>query len=94
MTAPACRRCRRPLRDEASKQRRYGPVCFRREFGPPAPKPRGGATLPAAVRTVDHHPADPNQIPLPLEATVPAVDSVSAHDDPRPVATVREGQIR
>ncbi|GAB3376384.1 DUF6011 domain-containing protein [Amycolatopsis echigonensis] len=71
VTAPAvCERCHRPLRDELSKQRKYGPVCYRREFGPPAPKPRGGTSIPAAARPSDQHPVDPDQIPLPLEVTV------------------------
>ncbi|SFO60451.1 DUF6011 domain-containing protein [Amycolatopsis rubida] len=87
MTGTAvCEKCHRPLKDEVSRRRRYGPVCFRREFGPSAPKPRGGTTIPAAARPVDHHPVDPDQIPLPLEVRTvdaetrkAAIDAVARH---------------
>ncbi|WP_409186687.1 DUF6011 domain-containing protein [Amycolatopsis sp. VS8301801F10] len=74
MTKPECEKCHRPLKDAESVRLGYGPVCYQREFGPLPPKP---------VRTIvrvhglgwlhdDPHPVDPNQIPLPLENTVPA----------------------
>ncbi|MBB1153970.1 DUF6011 domain-containing protein [Amycolatopsis dendrobii] len=86
MSGPACKKCHRPLRDEVSKQREYGPICYRKVFGPPVPKPRGGTTIPAAARHVDHHPVDPDQIPLPLEVRTvdaetrkAAIDTVARH---------------
>lgn len=52
-------KCGRRLKTDESKNRGYGPVCWRR-INPAAP------VIPAPA-----HAADPNQIPLPLEATVP-----------------------
>lgn len=80
MTATVCETCHRPLRDTASRKRRYGPVCFRRKFGAP-PKPRGiGAHhAVAAPAAVEHHPVDPNQIPLPLETKAMTEDEIKAY---------------
>lgn len=61
MTA-RCRaeRCGRPLHTDESRVRGYGPVCWRR-LNPAEPRP----VIAAPV-----HAVDPEQIPLPLEATV------------------------
>ncbi|WP_033288277.1 DUF6011 domain-containing protein [Amycolatopsis jejuensis] len=70
MTASVCEKCHRPLKDVESKRRKYGPVCYRKLFGPPEPKLRSSKARPSAARPVDHHPVDPNQIPL-MEVEVP-----------------------
>ncbi|WP_326565105.1 DUF6011 domain-containing protein [Amycolatopsis rhabdoformis] len=51
--------CNRPLRDEKSVRRGFGPVCWG----------RANPTAAPAHATPDH-PVDPNQIPLPLETHV------------------------
>lgn len=91
MTAAQCERCHRPLRDEASQRRRYGPVCYRRTFGAPPPAPgRTQVSVPAHITT--DHPVDPNQLPLPLEDLVDAethkaaIDTIARHAISRSLA--------
>lgn len=64
MTEPEdvrCERCHRPLKDTDSRARGYGPVCADIVLGVDTHR----TPVPRA-----EHPADPNQIPLPLEDTV------------------------
>jgi hypothetical protein len=52
-----CRGCRRELKDDASRARGYGPVCWRRRNGPtrrrsirPAPVPHAPDALPGQTQ--------------------------------------------
>lgn len=59
--APACLLCGRPLRDEESRRRQFGPRCFKRLQRLVAPRPRNSRTPRTSRVTADQLALDLNE---------------------------------